>query len=280
MHEHLPRGGHEAQSAAEAVVDAHPAAVAAALALELSRDTGGQLQPRYVFVPRPAGRLALGEFVIEPALGPVRVAAVMRARDAFTHVTWTDDHGPSRATGRYPADRSFPVRAPEHADRLLIRQGVDQAAWARRDITGAIARLIAAHLHLGPRSALYDFTVNGEVTDHLYDELNQISTSWEPYRPWASALGRYCLSREDTGPVPGWGPHPEDAKPRAVSTIEKHSQQQRPRTKAKIRPLTAKKRMPTETAMQLIEAAYALGVAAGRSGITGTDARHAIGDTA
>lgn len=271
--QHPPRGELEAPPA----IDAHQAAVAEALALDVSRDTGSQVQPRYTFVPRLAGRLTLGEFVIEPVLGPVRVAAVRPVRADLAQITWSDDHGPSRATGRYAADRSFPVRAPERGDRLLIRQGIDQADWIKRDIPGVIARLIAAHLHLGPRSALYNFTVSGVVTDHLYDELNQISTSWEPYRPWASALARHCLSREDTGPVPGWGPDPDERRPsQAITDPASMSNPGRPRTKAMTRSLTARKRMPTEIAQQLIDAAFALGVAAGRSEVTGTRARELI----
>jgi hypothetical protein len=113
--------------------------------------------------------------------------------------------------------------------------------------------------------------------DHFFDELNQVSTSWEPYRPWASALARYCLGREDTGPVPGWGPDPDErCPPQATTSPATEPGPRRSRTKAMTRSLTARKRMLTEIAQQLIDAAFALGVAAGRSEITGTYARQLV----
>jgi hypothetical protein len=177
----------------------------------LERDSGGQVHPRYELVHRAAGSLAIGELAIEPQLGPVRVEAVLpcrpggRGRSKLVRIAWADDFGPSRAVAHYPPERTFPVRAPARADVLTIRQGLDQAAWRRQNIAGPLARLIAAHLHFGPRSALYGFAVNGAVATQLYDELNQVATSRPPLRPWACALAHYCISRNDTAPVDGWG---------------------------------------------------------------------------
>src|SRR5262245_49245009 len=123
----------------------------------LEQESRGQVRPRYELVSRPVGRLVFGYLAIEPLLGPVRVEAVLW-RDAgsgrpYVHVAWTDDYGPCHAITRYPADDTLPLRVPAYEDVLLIRQGVDRAARHRQDIPAALALLIAAHLHLGPRSA-------------------------------------------------------------------------------------------------------------------------------
>lgn len=257
--EHLPTGGTEAQRmAAEMAADT------------LVRDADGQVQPRYVFMSRPAGRLACSELVIEPTLGRVRVVDVRPTTSDgsdFVHVAWSDEYGPCRAAGRYSADRLFAVRAPDREDRLLVRQGIDQAAWQRREISGTVARLIAAHLHRGRETALYGFAVNGAVREQLYDELDAVSRSQPAFRSWASALASYCLGRGDTGPVPGWGPRPQDSvrRPQPAPVIEPAVANARQRTAAKPRhPLTAK-RIPAETALKLMDAAFALGVEASQS---------------
>lgn len=266
--EHRLRGGLEAPPGLPFGADQH-----GVLDEALARDSGDQIEPRYVYVPHQAGRLACGELVIEPALGVARVASVMPAetdgqgRSAFVKVAWRDDYGPGQAAGRYPADRLFPVRAPAIADRMRIRQGIDQARWKRREVSGQIARLIAAHLHLGPRSGLYGFAVNGLITDRLFDELDRVSTSREAYRPWASALARHCLNRDDLAPVPGWGlDQDEDELPAAAAEPPR-----RIRTKSR-----KPKRMTTETAQQLIDAAFALGVAASRNAVTAARARSVL----
>jgi hypothetical protein len=132
-------------------------------------------QPRYVLTPRLVGHLACGELAIEPVLGPVRVAEVRpgehlngsggSGEESYVHVRWRDEHGPSTATGRYPVDRSFDVRMPDRHDRLLVRRGIDQAKWHRREITDDTARLIAAHLNGRVGSALHAFTVDGHVDE-------------------------------------------------------------------------------------------------------------------
>src|SRR5215216_1361410 len=105
--------------------------------------TPDHLGARYEYVSRQAGQLAYGELALEPALGLARVAAVHRADPPYVKVTWHDDAGPCRATARYPVDLLFPVRIPAPEDRLRIRHAIDQAAWRRREISGAAARLIA-----------------------------------------------------------------------------------------------------------------------------------------
>lgn len=286
--EHVPPAGGETEpSAVEAAAQA-----AAQLAIRhdtLAQDSAGQVRPSYIFVPRTVGRLARGELAVEPVLGPVRTRAVLpESQDgAFVRVVWSDDLGPCRAAGRYRADRQFPVRVPDPADRLFIRQGLDRAARANRQITSRVARLIAAHIHLGPRSAIYRFAVRGTASDQLYDELNLVSISQPVYRPWAAALAQYCLDRDDDGPVRGWGPpyplpaslpDPRDTRQAGGADQNRHS-----RSKLPPRPLTAK-RVPVETAERLIEAAFALGVLACRTEVMAAKARwiiqqHALGRT-
>jgi hypothetical protein len=137
-------------------------------------------------------------------------------------------------------------------------------------VPGSIARLIAAHLHPGPRSALYGFAVNGAVPDRLYDELDHISRSQPVFRPWASALVRHCLDREETGPVPGWGAGQQTTP--AVSETIIGLDRRRPQPKRTGRP----KRISAESAQQLIDAAFALGVAAARSEVALAKARWLI----
>lgn len=262
--EQLPRGGIETQGSPAAKIAADT----------LARDSGGQVQPRYLFVPRPAGRLACNELAVEPALGPVRVADVEPASSdwgKFVHVTWSDEYGPCRAAGRYPADHLLPVRMPDRADRLLVQQGIDQATRRQREVPGSIARLIAAHLHPGPRSALYGFAVNGAVPEQLYDELDHVSRSQPLFRPWASALARHCINRVDTGPVPSWGAD-QQATPVVHDEATTGRDRRRPQPKRTARP----KRMSAETAQQLIDAAFALGVAAARSEVAMAKARWLI----
>lgn len=253
----------------------HPASALVSGRGDLAHDSDGQVRPRYQLVPRPAGRLACGELAIEPALGPARVGSVTAIetvhRAALVAIAWTDDRGPGRAVARYPAARRFQVRAPHLDDVRLVRQGLDLAERSQRDVPDSVARLIAGHIHFGPRSALYSFAVSGRIWEDLYDELEVVATSREVYRPWVSALARYCLSREDTGPVPGWGPTPPEP---AVDQPDTSSATQRA-TPAKLRPSTAK-RISIETALKLIDAAFVLGVAASRSELSTIAARRFI----
>jgi hypothetical protein len=254
---------------------------------DLARDSAGQLLPRYQFVQRPAGRLACGDLVMEPVLGPVRVASLTTgegddANPTLVHIAWSDDHGPCQPSGRYAGDRLFPVRAPHHSDLLRIRQGIDQATWKGREVSGSVVRLIAAHLHPGPKSALYSFAVNGRVFDDLYDELDQVSASHEAYRPLALVLARYCLNREDTGPVLGWGPQPQKPtrRPKPVPKTKPAAANQHRATSKPRPPLNAKRlpvtRLPMETTLNFIDAAFALGVTASGSELSALKARWLI----
>lgn len=243
---------------------------------DLARDTAGQLQPRYVFVPRPAGRLACGELVAEPTLGTVRVADVRHESEhPFVHVAWTDDQGPCQAAGRYPIEQPFAVRAPDRADQLVIRQGIDQATWARRPIVAPVARLITAHVNPGPRSVLYRFAINGAVPDELHDELTQVAAHQPAYRQWVSALDRYCRSRDDPGPLPGWGPEPP-----IPAMLEPNIDGEEVRGRNDWSPEAGLplpvEQLSAETALQLIDAAFALGVAAVRSETAMAKARQII----
>jgi len=53
-------------------------------------------------------------------------------------------------------------------------------------------------------TALYDFAVDGAIRDRLFDELDDIRRHRLYAQGWVRALARYCLGREDLGPLPGW----------------------------------------------------------------------------
>jgi hypothetical protein len=244
---------------------------------DITHDSGGQVRPRFQWVTRVAGQLACGELVVEPVLGIVRVAASRPApadpgrRPGCVQLAWSDDYGPCHATGQYPVDRELQVRTPHHADQLLVRQDIDQATWRRGLITGTVARLIAAHLHFGPYSGLYRFAVNGMVSLELFSELRCVNADRPPYRPWVFSLMRHCQNRPDKGPVVGWGPHPEEREPLAATDDQQPSQQSS--TESWTAPITSQEYMPTDTAVQLIDAAFALGVDAGRHTTSAAKAR-------
>jgi hypothetical protein len=157
------------------------------------------------------GHLACGDLMIEPILGEVRVAALLEAgydetrHQPLRQVHWIEDDGLSSAARLYPTDAVVAVRQPALLDRALIRRGIDQAAYWERQIEPGVARLIAAHLHRGPGSAVYAFAVSGAITDRLYEELDEArGHPSQQVRRWVHALGRYCLGRADRGPIAGW----------------------------------------------------------------------------
>jgi hypothetical protein len=232
----------------------------------LPHDSAGQLRPRYRLVIRPAGMLAWGELVIEPILGPVRVAALSPPPSdgdgpAVVQLTWSDDDGPCHATAIYPAQRLFRVRVPHPDDIVLVRRGLDQARWWGRDIADDVARLIAAHLHPGPRSGLYRFAVIGAVTDELYDELGQLTACRPTYHRWVSALARYCVGRRNPGPVPGWGPPPPALRWETPPAC--HDDPAGPPAAAAADRCTGQAAIG-DTPLLFMEAAFALGVAVAR----------------
>jgi hypothetical protein len=273
---------------------------------EITKTATDDTAPRYVFTPRLVGHLAYGEVAIEPVLGAARVAHVRQDTHAepdsasnpnqaldggFVHVTWRDEHGPGRATVRYPAHRSFEVRMPGLGDRLLVRRGIDQAVWLNREITDATARLIAAHLHTGAPSALHLFMVDGSIGQSLYDELEAVARHRRYAREWVSALVRYCLARQDTGPIMCWTRHAmNEAETRAeawltaagvnVAELSDHPEADHnpPAGPNRYRNLLSRKTMRTETAAQLIDAAFTLGLVAGRSQTSSRRARHLISE--
>lgn len=251
-------------------------------------EPGAELfRPNYIYTPRLVGRLAIGELAVEPVLGPARVARVRQPEEedpdgSHTVVSWRDEHGPGTAVGRYPADRSFDVRMPAHEDRLLVRRGIDQAKWHGREITDETARLIASHLHPGERSALHRFMLDGSVDERLYDELEAVAQHQQYVRQWVDALARYCLTREETGPIKAWTRQAtRRAEARAeewlsaagisVDALHHHAKMNGDDTHTEAdrhkpyRDLLGQKTMQTETAVQLIEAAFTLGMEVGRS---------------
>lgn len=216
--------------------------------------------PRFEFVVRPAGRLACGDLAREPVLGIARITGVTRA-DQYVHLIWADEHGPCTAAGRYPVGQPFPVRAPHPVDRVKIEGAIQRATWAKQAVQGNIARLIAAHLNRGAGTALRAFAADGAVTDPVYEELEQVDADQPHLRPWAHALVQYCLDREYQGPMSGWGPWEQGPQPplgRRLAPLPL-------RRGRKGTDVMSKKRMPTETAQQLIDAAFTMGLAASRS---------------
>ena len=177
----------------------------------VANDTRHQLTPAYEIVERQVGHLACGDLVIEPVLGEVRVARVAALgcgcteQQQLLQVHLVHGDGLSVAARALPADATLPVRIPTLADRILILHGIDLATYNRREVDDRTARTIAAQLQRGPDSALYAFAVSGVISDRLYDELDEVALARSAVtRRWIDALARYCLSREDQGPVDGW----------------------------------------------------------------------------
>jgi hypothetical protein len=227
--------------------------------------------------------LVRGELAVEPVLGVVRVAAVRRVKrcyadcPAFVHVGWRDDHGPGSASVRYPADTSVQVYMPALSDRQLVRRGIDQAARYERVVSHDIARLMASHLHSGPANALHQFVIDGSVDRRVYAELALTTRQRRYAHEWVTVLMCYFRARADTGPVPAWAgqqmPDPEvRAKERLLSagvqldTLAQRTNGHRDYVPRRYATLLARKRMPTELAAQLIDAAFLLGAASVRNG--------------
>jgi hypothetical protein len=230
----------------------------------LPHDSAGQLRPRYRQVIRPAGQLGWGDLAVEPILGSVRVAAVSPPPSdgdgpAVVRVTWSDDTGPCHATATYPAHRRFAVRVPHPHDIQVVRRGLDQASWWGRDIADEVARLIAAQLHPGPRSGLYRFAVNGAITDELYDELDRLARIRPTYHRWVSALARHCVGRPNPAPVPGWGPPPPATRWDTPACHDDPTGPPPPGAVAADR--CSGQPAIGDTALRLMDAAFALGVA-------------------
>jgi len=222
-----------------------------------------RIQPalQYEFVIRMAGQLACGELVCEPVLGPVRVSAVTNAESPFVRIAWADDHGPGSAAGRYRADQPLKVRVPGPADRIRIRRDIDRADWLGRPISTDTARRIAAHLHRGPASALYGFVIDGSVVDQFFDELDQIETNQRTHRPWVQALARYGVSRENRGPLPGSDLADSFDE---LDQLIAQSVAERPPYRGTLPVLLVRKQIRTDLAVRLLDAAFALGVTAGK----------------
>jgi len=238
-----------------------------------------------------------GELAVEPVLGAVRVAAVRRAKrcyagcPAFVHVGWRDDSGPGTASVRYPADTSVPVYMPAPADRLLVRRGIDQAARKERAVSDDIARLMACHLHSGPHSALDRFVIDGSVDRRVYAELALTTRQRRYARAWVTALMQYFRARTDTGPVPAWTrQQAPDATVQAeqrllsagvrLDTLAQRTNGHRDDLPRRYASLLARKRMSTELAAQLIDAAFVLGAASARRGRLAVDVAERLRNSA
>lgn len=233
------------------------AADAAQEAVKLRGLVGESLVPTYRYVPQHAGRLAIGEAVIEPNLGSLRVAGTTREGESV-QIAWADDYGPCRPIGRYALDAVVALRVPSSHDEQAIRQHVAQEVRHGRTIPASAARLIAVHLHPGPRSALYGFAIDGALQDdRIFDELDQLVSARARYKPWINALARYCLSRDNRGSMPGW----------AIGDME-HLANQMAAAVPKRKPakntaeLFTGKTIPTDFVGELIDAAFYIGLKA------------------
>jgi hypothetical protein len=233
-------------------------------------------RPQYEFIERRAGALVCGEVVEEPILGLARVSALEHPAPSFVQVHWSDDHGPNTAAARYPVDRTFCVRAPGPVDRLRIQRGLDRASWTGSAIPASTARLIAVHLHRGPTSLLYDFAFDGAVSDALIKEIQLIGSEQPEVRRWAAALAWYCRTRDYRGPLSNWIATAQAPAPDTAPT-QRPTARSQPGTTPNI---LATKRIPTEMAMRLMDASFALGLAAGRSGAKSRRIRALIRDHA
>jgi hypothetical protein len=108
------------------------------------------------------------------------------------------------------------ARDLESLDSRIIKQHIDAAIRECRPIDDATARMIAANIHGGQRSALYAFTSTGIVdrislnhelmTQYHYDHTDGDLVIWH------MALDQYIAARVHEGPVEGWGRlwHDED----------------------------------------------------------------------
>lgn len=182
-------------------------------------------------------------------------------RAAFVRLAWADDHGPSTAAGHYPANTIFPTRMPARSDRFWVRQSMERAERLHRDIGDDTARLIAAHLHTGPQGALYNFAVDGAIRDQLFDELDAINRHRSYARTWVQALARYCLSREDFGPLPGWRATRGAAWAQRKEAATRDRQERDPDAG---NGLLDQEFIRSEIALRLLDAAFALGRTATR----------------
>ena len=229
---------------------------------DLANETNGQLNPSYAYVARAAGCLSLGEVIIEPHLGQVRLAGTQEFR-AHVQLTWSDDHGHCHATAWYAAEQIFPVRVPSSADYQYIQQKVDAASW-RSDIPPRAARLIAAHLHTGPASQLYRFALDGLLDDRLFDELDGLATQQPHYGPWVHALTRFCMGiyRDDPGPIGPWHGRVEDEAVPASKNSPKRTGVARQRNRGPL----PRGRLDADFVQQLLDAAFDLGKTAARRG--------------
>ena len=176
---------------------------------DIAADTNGELVPRFELVERRADHLRPGDLMLEPRLGEVRITwAVDGGYDNLRHVGrvqlfWTDD-AEAGAARSYAVDERLTLRLPSHEDAAAIQRALDRARYQKTRLDDRSARLIAAHLQRGPGSSLYRLAVTGEVSDSALEELDEISRSGRTYlRRWAAALGDYCTTRADWGPLLG-----------------------------------------------------------------------------
>lgn len=186
-------------------------------------------------------------------------------------MTWSDGTGSCHASAIYPAQRRFAVRVPHLHDILLVRRDLQQARSWGGGITGHGARLIAAHLHPGPRSGLYRFAVNGAVTDELYDELDRLAATRAAYQGWVSALARYCVGRQSPAPVPGWGPPPPATRWGTPACPDDPAGPPPPARTADGR--CTGQAAVDDTALRLMDAAFALGLAVAQGRLAHPTAR-------
>jgi hypothetical protein len=137
------------------------------------------------------------------------------------------------------------------------------------------------------RSALHGFMVDGHVDELLYEELDTVREHRQYAGEWVDALARYCLAREDTGPMAAWTRQAmNEAEARAeewltavgvnVDALHEQANGNGADRRSRFRDLLSKKQIKTETAAQLIDAAFTLGLEAGRTRARTTGARRLV----
>jgi hypothetical protein len=163
----------------------------------LAFHTRGLIRPRYAVLARPVTALRIGDIMVEPALGEVRVGGIVHHR-RWWQLSWTAADGRTGATLSVPARALVDVRIPHRADIRRITWSINVATWHDRELDVFAARLIAAHLQAGPGSALYAFAAKGMVSDALYEELDRVPGRDRPLLArWTNVLANHCLNRVD-----------------------------------------------------------------------------------
>lgn len=93
-------------------------------------------------------------------------------------------------------------------DEQAIELGIWEADVEQRPIDHTTARMAAAQLHTGQKSALYSLASCGAVDgEGLYGEIVRAYREpevTEQVERWLACLGMYAIEHDGRGPVRGW----------------------------------------------------------------------------